>query len=151
MAFVTSYSFLDTNFTLTGPGISVNIGGPGSAASEGGITVTPDGTKNVVHKGADGSALHNLIGSRVAKVTVSLLRSSPFNALLQQAFNFQTLSGATHGRMHGSITNWAIGDTHELEGVAFAKSPDDAYKTESSEVVWEFDVGSVVSVRGYIP
>lgn len=134
-----SYSFKEVVAALVGPGGAASLG-DGSGASDEGITVTPVGDRNTMTVGADGFGMHSLLADRSATVTVSLLKNSPMNALLQGMLNFQTGSAANHGQNTLVITHIVSGDVLTCEQTAFKKQPAVGYGKEAGMMVWEFDV-----------
>lgn len=137
-----TYSFLDTTASLVGPGVNVNFG-PGSANTEGGITVAPVEDINTMTLGADGSVMHSLHAGRPATLTVRLQKTSPTNAVLADAYATQTASSATHGTNTVTIRDTARGDHITLTNVAFARIPDINYAKEGGENVWLFHAGKI--------
>lgn len=135
---MSTYSFLDVNATISGPGGSIRLGS-GSGAAKEGITIVPVEDKSTMLTGADGEGQHSLNASSASTVTVNLLKTSPVNAQLAQMFAFQTSSGARHGRNVLTITNFATGDIITLEKAAFKRQPDVNYATEAGIMSWQFD------------
>lgn len=136
-----SYSFLDVNCALVGPGATISLGS-GSGAAEEGISIEPSGEINTMQVGADGAAQHSLHGDISARVVVRLLKTSPTNALLMAAYNFQTTSAANHGQ--NTITIKDIrGDNVTCQQVAFGKAPPLQYAKEAGLIEWEFHAGRV--------
>lgn len=133
-----AYSFLDVQVAFAGPGLpgSVTLSDPGYSGE--GIKISMVGEKDVLTVGADGAGMHSLIASKAAKATVSLLKTGPGNAMLAQAYNYQTQSSAYVGQNIFTITNPISGDSITLQGGAFAKFPDIAYATEGGLIEWEF-------------
>ena len=132
------YSFKDITAALEGVGGSINLGN-GAAIAEEGITVEPVEDKNVMTVGADGAGMHSLIANDSSTVTVRLLKTSPVNAQLQQMYNQQTLSAATHGKNTLTIRDVARGDVLVFSGVAFKRRPALNYAKEGGTVEWVFD------------
>ena len=83
-----TYSFLDVQAAISGPGGNFPLAGDESGNSEEGITIEPTGDKNIMTVGADGSVMHSLKGDRSGTVTVRLLKTSTINAALQALYNF---------------------------------------------------------------
>lgn len=142
-----TYSFLDVQCTLTGPGGIVSLGN-GAAPAEEGITIEPVEELDTMHIGADGSAGHSLHGSKAAKITVRLLKTSLTNALLQQMLQVQRGSSLTHGRNTMVISNIVNGDVHTAQQVAFAKQPNVGYAKEAGTIDWEFNASRVETILG---
>lgn len=133
-----TYSFQDIVGSITGPGGTIPIGS-GSGAGEGGITITPSADKNVMMIGADGSGMNSLIADSSVEVKVTLLKTSPVNAFLQQMYNYQVGSSLTHGQNTISFADVARGDLIVCSNAAFKKQPELTYAKEGSEIEWLFD------------
>ncbi|WP_027188687.1 phage structural protein [Desulfovibrio cuneatus] len=142
-----TYSFLDVEATIVGPGGSFQLGNGAGVASEG-ISITATGDKNTMSVGADGSFMHSLKADRSGSVTVTLLKTSEANAKLQNMFNFQTKSGKTHGKNTIVIRNIATGDVFTCEGCAFSKQPENKFGNEAASLGWAFHCGKVDAKLG---
>ena len=92
-----SYSFLDVQASIYGPGGNVSLAGDEAGVEQGGITVTPAGERSKMTVGADGSVMHSLLGDKSGTVSVKLLKTSSVNAALQIMYNLQPTTGAQHG------------------------------------------------------
>lgn len=142
------YSFLDVQCSIAGPGVQASLGN-GSGASEEGITVAMAGDKNTMSIGADGSPMHSLHASKGGMITVRLLKTSPTNRILQQAYNFQTSGGsANHGQNTIVVSNTQTGDVITGRFCAFKKQPELAYAVDGNHNEWAFDVGKIDQVLG---
>jgi hypothetical protein len=135
---MSTYSFLDTNATIRGPGGSINLAA-GAAAADEGVTVAAVGDRNVMQTGAGGEGQHSLIASTAALVTVVLLKTSPVNAQLMQMYNYQTSSSVLHGKNVLVVSDFARGDLVTLSKVAFKKVPDLVNAKEAGTNTWTFD------------
>jgi Protein of unknown function (DUF3277) len=142
-----TYSFLDFNCALVGPGGSIALGN-GSGAAEEGITFIPTGEISGMLIGADGTGQHSLYADKSGKITVRLLKTSPTNLLLSAMYNFQTASGATHGQNTIVGTDSSRGDVISCAQVAFAKAPDLTYAKDGGMVDWEFNAISIIRTLG---
>lgn len=142
-----TYSFNDIVAAITGTGGTINLGAGASIAAEG-ITIDPVEDKNVMTIGADGAGMHSLVASSAATVTVRLLKTSPTNRLLQEMYNVQTASAATHGDNVITIRDVARGDTITLTGVAFKTCPSLTYAKEGGTVEWVFDAIKSTRILG---
>jgi len=71
-----SYSFLDVQASIYGPGGNVSLAGDEAGVEQGGITVTPAGERSKMTVGADGSVMHSLLGDKSGTVSVKLLKTS---------------------------------------------------------------------------
>lgn len=138
MAAPTTYSFLDVNAGIVGPGAGFSLGS-GAGSAEEGITIEAQEEIDRMVIGADGSGMHSLIANRAAKITVRLLKTSPINALLQAAFQFQRTSGATHGQNTITIVNKSSGDVTTAQQAAFVRQPTINYAKEGGMIEWEFN------------
>lgn len=133
-----TYSFLDVNAAINGPGGSINLASGAGAADEG-IIVAAVADRNVMQTGAGGEGQHSLIASTASLVTLTLLKTSPVNARLMQMYNYQTSSSVLHGKNTLVISDFARGDIITLTKVAFKKVPDIANAKEAGTNVWTFD------------
>ena len=131
------YSFLDVRCAMVGPGGSVNFGN-GAGDSEEGITIVPNVDINNMEIGADGSGQNSLIINKSGTVTISLLKTSPTNQILQTMFNLQTATTANHGQNTITLT-LSNGETITCAQVAFKRVTDLAYKTVAGFNEWAFD------------
>lgn len=146
MASVT-YSFLDINCAIVGPGGAFSLGN-GSGASEEGITFSPTSEISTMMIGADGSGQHNLHADKSGKVTVRLLKTSPTNALLSTMYAFQTATSSAHGRNTIVSTDSQRGDVITCSQCAFAKAPDIVYAKEGPSLEWTFNAIRIERVLG---
>lgn len=142
-----TYSFLDVNAALIGPGGAINLGA-GSGSAEEGITIAPTEDVNTMTVGADGTPMHSLHANKSGVITVRLLKTSPVNAQLSQMYAFQTASGANHGRNTLSIANNSTGDVTTCQVVAFLRKPDLTYAKEGGSNEWTFHAGIIDSTLG---
>ena len=133
-----SYSFLDVQASIYGPGGNVSLAGDEAGVEQGGITVTPAGERSKMTVGADGSVMHSLLGDKSGTVSVKLLKTSSVNAALQIMYNLQTTTGAQHG-MNTIVT---------CQNCAFAKQPAITYGTDAGAVEWTFNAGSISFLLG---
>ncbi len=137
-----TYSFLDVQASIEGPGGNFELGS-GSGAAEEGITITPTGDKNVMTIGADGSVMHSLKGDNSGTITVTLLRTSTVNSRMQNLYNHQTSSSRNHGQNTIVIRNAVSGDVITCGHCAFARQPENPYKSQGGFIVWRFHAGSI--------
>ena len=136
----TTYSFLNVQAAIVGPGGGFQIGS-GAGAAEEGISIEPVSDIDVMNIGADGSVAHSLIANKGAKVTIRLQKTSPTNLLLSAMMALQRASAANHGQNTITIVDTVRGDAHTLQLVAFAKAPPIPYAKEAGIVEWEFNAG----------
>ena len=139
MAGQNTYSFLDVQATISGPGGGFSMGS-GAGASEEGISVEPSEEVGTMTIGADGSGMHSLHANKYCKITVRLLKTSPVNAQLAGMLALQRTSGANYGQNTISIVNMASGDSITGQQAAFAKWPNLTYAKEGGMNEWEFNV-----------
>lgn len=138
---MSTYSFLDNILSITGPGGSFQIGGPGAGNAEEGFTIEAAGDKNTMTPSAGGGAMHSLHADKTGKLTVRLLKTSPVNQKLMNLYNFQTTSSANHGQNVITHRDIARGDGNTGREVAFKKAPTLTYAKEAGMNEWEFDIG----------
>ncbi len=132
-----TYSFLEVQAAIVGPGGVINLGAGAGVADEG-ISVDPTAEMNTMLIGADGSGQHSLHADKSGRLVVRLLKTSPTNALLMAMLAFQRSSGATHGQNTISIVDSARGDAITAQQVAFTKVPSLNYGKEAGMIEWEF-------------
>lgn len=137
-----SYSFLDCQATIVGPGGAFPLGNTAGAADEG-ITISQTGDKDTMTIGADGSAMHSLHADQSGTVRIRLLKTSPTNALLNGLYIVQTTSSSNHGQNIIQISDTARGDVITCTEVAFAKRPDINYAKDAGTVEWVFNAGII--------
>lgn len=142
-----TYSFLDVNAGIVGPGAAFSLGN-GAAVAEEGITITATEDINKMDIGADGSGMHSLHADKSGQVTVRLLKNSPTNALLSAMFAFQTASSAAHGQNTININNSVSGDSITCTQVACKKAPDLTYAKDGGTVEWEFHAVRIERLLG---
>jgi hypothetical protein len=149
---MTTYSFLDVNVTITGPGGAVAVAtganqtqslGPGSGNAEEGITVEMTEDKDTMTWGADGTLMHSLHAAVAGRIIVRLLKTSPTNANLSVMYNTQTISSALWGYNTITISDLARGDTITGQQMAFMKFPNVVYAKEGGVMEWTF--GGVIN------
>ena len=75
-----TYSFIDVNAVLTGPGGSINLG-YGAAVADEGFTIEFVDDKNTMTPAADGAIMHSLHASKAAMLTVRVLKTSKANSM----------------------------------------------------------------------
>lgn len=143
-----AYSFLDVQAAISGPGGNFPLSGDRVGIAQEGISITPTGDKNVMLLGADGAAMHSLVADASGSITVTLLRTSPVNRLLQNLYNLQAKSSAAWGRNTITIRDIARGDTVTCQEVAFAKAPDKVFAQEGGTIQWTFHAGKIESQIG---
>lgn len=141
------YSFLNISCLVAGPGLVANLA-TGAAAAEEGITIEPSTDKNVMTIGADGKGQHSLVADDSCKVTIRLLKTSPQNAILMAAYDFQSSSSSFWGQNQFTVSDSARGDLTVITSAAFKKKPEIKYQKEAGIMEWEFDAIVASSVLG---
>lgn len=134
-----TYSFLNVQASISGPGGAFSIGSDAGAAEEG-ITVSMREEKNTMTVGAGGDGMHSLHGGNSGRITVRLLKTSPVNAQLSALYNFQKSSSANWGQNLIKVSDTIRGDVVVGRQSAFVKLPDLTYAKEGDTIEWEFDV-----------
>lgn len=142
-----TYSFLNVNATIAGPGGIVNLAA-GAAAAEEGITIEASEDKNIMTIGADGRGQHSLVASDAAKVTVRLLKTSPVNALLMIMYDLQSASSSLWGINVFTIVDSGRNDYTVIQQAAFNKKPTITYAKEGGMMEWVFDGISANTILG---
>ena len=142
-----TYSFLDVNASLVGPGGAINLGA-GAATAEEGITIEPTEDIDTMTIGADGTPMHSLHANKSGIVTVRLLKTSPVNQQLSQMYDFQTASSATHGQNIISVSNAVSQDIITCQSVAFKRAPNITYAKDGGMNEWAFHCGIIDRLLG---
>ncbi|WP_250538812.1 MULTISPECIES: phage protein [unclassified Caballeronia] len=137
-----TYSFLNFNASLIGPGGAISLGA-GCGISEEGFTVEFSEDADNMKIGADGTPMHSLNPSKAGKLTVRLQKTSPTNALLSAMYNFQRTSSANWAQNIFTATDTVRGDVYTCQGVAFAKFPKNDFAKEAGMIEWEFNAGII--------
>ena len=134
-----TYSFLDVNASIMGPGAAFSLGGNGSGTAQEGITITRNEDKNQMTIGADGGGMHSLRANRSGVITVRLLKTSPVNGLLQAAFDLQRISSANWGQNTLVISDTARGEVTSGLFAAFKQFTPVTYAQDGNVMEWPFD------------
>lgn len=129
-----TYSFLDVQATISGPGGMADI--KSSGVSEEGITITQVSPKDVMTIGAAGNGMHTLVGTDAARVEVSMLKTAPGNSVFNTLYNFGKQSSANWGQLQFTVQNPVTGDSITLLGGAFEKQADVRYAGQQTLMVW---------------
>ena len=143
---MSTYSFLNIQATIIGPGLTAAIGSSSGAAKDG-LSTGFDEDKTSVTTGADGSIMTSLRASQTGRITVRLLKTSPLNAVLNAAFNFQRVSAANTGQNNLRIVDKARGDVVTGRQMSFVKHPDNVWSEEGNILEWTF-IGIVNETLG---
>lgn len=142
-----TYSFIDTNASLVGPGGSINLG-QGAATAKEGITITANEDIDAMTIAADGTPMHSLHANKSGVVTVRILKTSPVNQKLMQMYNLQTSSSSLHGQNTFSLSNSNLQDSVVARLAAFKKAPDLTYAEEGGLIEWTWNAGYVDRALG---
>lgn len=142
-----TYSFLNVQATIVGPGGSFNIG-QGAGIAEEGITVERANDKGTMTIGADGTGMHSLHADKSGTVTVRLLKTSPQNAKLMAMYDLQTADSRLYGQNVITITDTGSNDSTGCRGVGFKKAPTLTYAKEGQMMEWSFNAIAIDSVLG---
>lgn len=142
-----TYSFLDTQCSLVGPGGAINLGS-GAAVAEEGITIEPNEDIDGMVIGADGTGMHSLHANKSGTVTVRLLKTSPTNQKLSQMYALQTSSSVTHGQNTISLSNNVMQDAVTCRLVAFKRAPTLTYAKDAGLVEWTFNAAQIDRALG---
>lgn len=137
-----TYSFLDVQAALVGPGGSIQLGA-GSANAEEGITIEPVSEMNKMTIGSDGTPMHSLSADKSGRIVMRYLKTSPTNQKLTAMMNFQRTSSTNHGQNTLTITNIVSGDVYTCQAVAFAHVPNNTYAKDANMIEWNFDAGII--------
>jgi hypothetical protein len=143
---MSTYSFLNVTASIVGPGLAAQIGSNSGAAKDG-LSSEWDEDKTSITTGADGSIMTTLRASMTGRIVVRLMKTSPVNAVLMNAFNFQRASAAATGQNTISIVDKARGDTCKGRQMSFMKGPANVWAEEGNILEWTF-IGIVNEVLG---
>lgn len=138
-----TYSFINVQVSLTGPGTAALNLGYGAQVAKEGISVAMIEDKNSMYVGADGGGTHSLHAGRAAMAVIRLVKTSPTNNLLSELYSYQTSresGGLYHGQNVITLTDIARGDSYTMSGAAFKKYPDNSWAEDAGVTEWSFDV-----------
>ena len=144
---MSTYSFADISASLVGPGGAISLGS-GSGNADEGITVAMAASRNTMTVGADGEVMHTLNANKSGTVTLTYLKTSPVNALLQALYDAQTLESRLWGKNPITVTNPPTGEVTTCRSCAFGKRPDLTYKKDGDTVAWVFDAAKIDTILG---
>lgn len=147
---MSTYSFIDTSCSLTGPTGILDLG-YGAGVAEEGISFEPSDDINTMLIGADGQGQHSLHANKSGIVTLRYLKVSPVNARLMAMYIAQTSSSALHGQNVIVARHSASGDVHTGLQCAFKRKPNFTYAKDGDIIEWQFDAIQIVSVLGRYP
>ena len=146
---MSTYSFLDVNASIVGPGGSINLAA-GAAVADEGITIESSEDIGSLTIAADGTPMHNLHANKSGTITVHLLKTSPVNQKLAQMYALQTAAGSTHGQNTISITNSNTQDVVTATSVGFKKAPTITYAKDGGMNAWTFICGRIDRALGSV-
>ena len=142
-----TYSFIDVQASLVGPGGSFQLG-YGEATAEEGITIATANDKNTMTVGSDGSVMHSLRADNSGQITLRYLKTAPINRTLMALYNAQKIDSRLWGKNVITVTQSVAGDIATGIQCAFKKVPDLNYATEGGIVEWVFDAGRIEEMLG---
>jgi hypothetical protein len=134
---MSAYSFLNIQASIVGPGLATQIGSSSGAAKEG-LSTAFDEDKTTVTTGADGSIMTSLKAGMTGTITVRLMKTSPINSVLSNAFNFQRASAANWGGNTIRVVDKARGDVVTGRQMSFVKYADNVWAEEGNVLEWTF-------------
>lgn len=138
---MSTYSFLNVQASLVGPGGNVNLGA-GAGVSEEGITISMTEDKGDTKTGAGGELMQTLRASNLGRMSVRLLKTSPTNAVLSAMYNLQRTNAGLWGQNVIRVADVQRGDVSIGTQMAFTKQPDIVYGKDGNMNEWTF-VGSI--------
>jgi len=144
---MTTYSFLDVNASIVGPGGAVNLG-QGAAVADEGISIEAHEDIGSMVIAADGTPMHSLHANKAGSVTIRLLKTSPVNQKLMQMYAFQTAAASSFGQNTITLTNSQTQDAITCQLVGFRKAPNLTYAKEGGLVEWTFNAGKIDRALG---
>lgn len=142
-----TYSFLDVNATIVGPGGIISLGADAGTAGEG-LSIEFVDDKDTMTIGSDGSAMHSLHASTASTIQVRLQKTSPANQQLSAMYDLQSVSSVLWGINVLTISDVARGDVTTALGAAFRRFPSNTYATEGNTVEWTFNCGKTYVMLG---
>lgn len=142
-----TYSLQDVQVSLVGPGVNASLGA-GAAVAKEGITVEFLEPKDNLLMGADGQGAHSLRATQAGRVTLRLLKTSPQNAVLQAAYDYQRSSSLFWGQNVLTVTNPVTGDDYPCTDVAFEQFPSVTWAEDANVNEWRFLAIAVDAMLG---
>jgi hypothetical protein len=92
-----------------------------------------------VTTGADGAIMTSLHATQTGKITIRLLKTSPLNAVLNQAYNFQRGSSANWAQNIIRVVDKVRGDVVSGVQMGFEKHPDNHWGEDGNTLEWTFE------------
>lgn len=142
-----TYSFADVHASLVGPSLAAILA-DGSGSAEEGINWEPLSERDIMTIGAGGDGMHTLNPSRAGRIMIRLLKTSPTNAILQQAFNYQSSSSLFWGKNLFHLTNPITGDSLSASGAAFDRQPPNSWGLNAAGLEWTLNAIYVSQTLG---
>lgn len=142
-----TYSFIDVQASIVGPGGAFSLG-YGEATADEGITIAMAGDKNTMTVGSDGSVMHSLRADGSGQITLRYLKTAPVNRTLMALYNAQKIDSRLWGKNVITVSQSVAGDIATGIQCAFKKVPDLNYKTEGDIFEWVFDAGRIEEMLG---
>ncbi len=142
-----TYSFIDVQASIVGPGGAFSLG-YGEATAEEGITIAAANDKNTMTVGSDGSVMHSLRADGSGQITLRYLKTAPVNRTLMALYNAQKIDSRLWGKNVITVSQSVAGDIATGIQCAFKKVPDLTYATEGGTVEWVFDAGRIEEMLG---
>ena len=139
-----AYSFQDVSCSIVGPNINASVTG----TSEEGYETDYDGDKATVVVGAGGDGMTSVRAAQNGTFTLSLLKTSSFNKVLGNAYNYQQSTAANAGRMTIVIDDPVRGDTVTCQGCSFRKLPGNKFAEQGGMMVWVFNAVRITPQLG---
>ena len=139
-----AYSFGDVSVTITGPNLSAIVTG----AAEEGISIDMDGDSAALVMGADGSGMYSVRVAQNGTITIRVLKASPFNQILKNAFYFQRGSTVNTGRNVIVVSDIARSDLVTAVGCGFQKMPNLTFAMAPGINEWPFLCQRITSNLG---
>ena len=148
-----TYSFIDVVASFKGPGASGGFDLSGAGVASEAIKVSMNGDADAMTIGAAGDGMHSLNASKAGRITITMLKTAPGNALLSAMYNYQMMSSAFWGQNQFSIKNPVTGDSVSAQAGAFVKRPDVVYDAAGPMLVWDFNFVEIDTIlgNGYAP
>lgn len=142
-----TYSFLNVQCTLNGPG-GVAVLGAQSGAAEEGITFEQREDQGSLTIGAGGEGMHSLHADRSGRASIRLLKTSPLNNILQQMFNLQRSSAANWGQNTIALADTNRGDIVTCVSAAFLRQTGLTYAKDGNMNEWAFQAAQMTILLG---
>jgi hypothetical protein len=142
-----TYSFLDVQAAISGPGGAFSLGS-NAGDSEEGISYEMTEAKNTMTIGAGGDGMHSLHAGKSGRITVRLLKTSPTNAKLGTMYSLQSSSSSLWGINILTIANPQTGDVVTGQQAAFSKNPNNSFAKTANTIEWVFDVILIDTIFG---